>query len=40
MELIKTKFKDLIIIKTKSFKDLRGLLKLNYDYRLIKKNLF
>ena len=37
MELIKTRFKDLIIIKTKSFKDLRGLLKLNYDYRLIKK---
>ena len=39
MELIKTKFKDLIIIKTKSFKDLRGLLKLNYDYRLIKKKI-
>ena len=35
MKLIRTKFKDLVIIKTKSFKDLRGLLKLNFDKRVI-----
>ena len=37
MRLIKTKFKDLLIIKTKSFNDLRGLLKLTYDKRIVNK---
>ena len=40
MRLIKTKFKDLFIIKTKSFNDLRGLLKLTYDKRILIRDLY
>ena len=37
MKVYKTKFKNLLIIKSKSFKDLRGVLRLNFDDRILKK---
>ena len=40
MKLIKTKIKDLKIVKTKIFKDKRGYLKEVYQSRLIKKKNF
>ena len=38
MKLIKTKIKDLLIIKTKIYKDKRGFLKEVYQDKLLKKN--
>jgi dTDP-4-dehydrorhamnose 3,5-epimerase len=38
MKIIKTKIKDLLIIKTKIYKDKRGFVKEVYQDRLIKKN--
>ena len=39
MRKIKTKFKDLFIIKTNVFKDNRGWLKEEFKKKFIKKNL-
>ena len=40
MKVIKTKIKDLLIIKQKNNKDKRGSLRVTYDKRLIKKEKF
>lgn len=40
MKLIKTKIKDLLIIKSTVFKDTRGFLRETYQKRLLKKNNF
>ena len=39
MRKIKTKFKDLFIIKTNVFKDNRGWLKEEFKKKIVKKNL-
>ena len=38
MKILKTKFKDLLIIKKDLFKDKRGELSINYNKKIIKKN--
>ena len=38
MKVLKTKFKDLLIIKNNSFKDKRGKLRINYNKNIINKN--
>ena len=38
MKIFRTKFKDLLVIKSKSFKDNRGILRLAFDDRILKKN--
>jgi len=40
MKIIKTKFKDLLIIKQNSFKDKRGYLRVTYNKKLLKLNNF
>lgn len=37
MKIFKTKFKNLLIIKSKSFKDNRGILRLTFDDRILRK---
>ena len=37
MKVFKTNFQDLPIIKSKSFKDNRGILRLTFDDRILKK---
>jgi len=40
MKIIKTKIKDLILIKTELFKDKRGFFKEIEKFKVLKKNLF
>ena len=40
MKLLKTKIKDLLIIKTNIYKDNRGFFKEIEQFRILKKNLF
>ena len=40
MEIKKTKFKDLLIIKQKNNSDNRGSLRETFNNKLLKKNLF
>ena len=40
MRIVKTKIKDLVIIKTNIYKDNRGFFKEVEKYKILKKNLF
>jgi len=40
MKLLKTKIKDLLIIKTNIYKDNRGFFKEIEKFKILKKNLF
>ena len=40
MKIIKTKIKDLVLVKTNIYKDKRGYFKEVEKYKLLKKNLY